>query len=93
MSYEACERETIIQTDDLSDTWNIYTRQRKLITKLSKQGYEPVKVEMEGDVIISAEFELPVSRISFRNANAKGRQMTDEQRQAASERMKKLRNS
>lgn len=87
MAYEADERETHISTDDLSEEWVVYTRQRSVISKLQKQGYTPINVELEQGRIVSCEFVIPINKISFRNANSKGRTMTDEQRREAAERM------
>lgn len=89
--YEVDERETIIQTDDISKEWVVYTRQRSMISKLQKQGYEATKVELEGGRIISCEFVIPINKISFRNANSTGRVFTEEQKREAAERMGKNR--
>ena len=89
MAYEIDERESIITTDDLSDCWEIYSRQRKFINMLIKRGYEPFKVEREDDSIITAEFIIPIDKISIRSANSKGRQMTEEQKREAGERLRK----
>lgn len=93
MAYSAEERETIIQTDDTSDMWSIYTRQRKYINRLIKLGYEPFNKEMEGDNIVACEFSIPINKISFRNANTKGRVYTEEQKEEARQRLAQARAS
>ncbi len=87
MSYTAEERETIIRTDDVSEEWSIYTRQRKVINKLTKLGYAPLSVEMEGDTIVSCEFSIPINKISFRNATSKERTYTEEQKEKLRQRL------
>lgn len=87
MAYDIEERETIIQTDDISKEWSVYTRQRSVITKLKNQGYAPINEELEDGRVVACEFVIPINKISFRNANSKGRTMTDEQRREAAERM------
>lgn len=93
MAYEASERETIINISDLDEKWNIYTRQRKVMTKLKNAGYEPFNIEMDGDTMVACEFEVDYNKVSFRNANTKKREMTDEQKQLAAERLRKARES
>ncbi|MDA3730041.1 hypothetical protein PBV87_00750 [Niameybacter massiliensis] len=91
MAYSAEERETVIQTDDATEVWNVYTRQRKMINKLIKQGYEPFKVEKEGDNIVACEFSIPINKISFRNANAKVREYTEQQKEEMRQRLAQAR--
>lgn len=86
--YDAEERETIVTTDDLCDDWVVWTRQKSMIRKLEKLGYTPVKVELEDDVVVGAEFVISNNKISFKNANYTGRKFTDEQRREAGERMR-----
>lgn len=91
MGYLAEERETIIQTDDASESWNVYTRQQKIMTKLRNLGYESFNEEMEGDRVIACEFSIPINKLSFRNPNSKGREYTDEQKQELADRLAKAR--
>lgn len=86
--FEPYERETIINTNDTMDCWEIYTRQRKIISKLTKQGYDSVTVEMEDDKVVCAEFVISLSKISFRNAITKERVMSEEDKMKAAERMR-----
>lgn len=59
------ERETIIRTDDATDTWEIYTCMPTMIRKLSKiakrLGVSPRKVDAWG-----YEFSFPRAAVSFR---------------------------
>lgn len=87
MSLIANERETAIHCDDESKTWSIYTMQQRVITKLKKAGIEPYKIQEDGAHWYK---DIPFNQISFRSGS-RGRNMTDEQRQAAAERLKKAR--
>jgi hypothetical protein len=87
MSLEACERETAIHCDDETKTWSIYTRQQRVITKLKRAGIEPYKIQEDGAHWYK---DIPFERISFRS-ESKGRNMTEEQRKAAAERLRKAR--
>lgn len=80
------EKETIITTSDEDKSkWHIYTRQKKIIDKLIKQGREAfnVKYNENGD-IYSAEFEIEYDVLNFRN---KKKIYTEEEKQAMRERM------
>lgn len=78
MSLLAEERETIITTDDSLDVWDIYTGQRKIMTKIEKLGVEPYKVEKDEEgSIISKSYKLDFKQISFRNI----REMSEEEKE------------
>lgn len=87
MSFSAEERETCIHCDDSKKLWSIYTRQATVITKLKRAGIEPYKILDDGSCWYK---DIPFERISFRS-ESKGRTMTEEQRQAVAERLKKAR--
>ena len=89
--FEACERETHISTSDEDKVWQIYTRQKKMINLLKRKGYEPVEVEVEGDSIVAAYFEIDLSKITIRKANTKVREYTEEERREKAELMKAIR--
>lgn len=91
MSYIAEERETICTTSDLDKIWNVYTRQRKIINKLIKNGYEPFNVEMEGDIIIGAEFNLDFNKITFKKAITSKKEYSDCEKEVLRERLMKAR--
>lgn len=87
MSYTAVERECLIISDDETDTWSICTLRSKVITKLKKANIHPHKVDSDGTHHYK---DIDFNRVSFRNESAK-REMTEEQRKAAAERLRKAR--
>lgn len=89
MVLEAYERETIINTNDDDKNWSIYTRQKKVMNLLKKKGYEPTKVELEDGVVISEEYVIDLSKITFKKAISN---ISDEERKRRSDNMKKLKN-
>lgn len=89
--YDIDERETVAITSDVDDCWEIYTRQRKIMNVLNKRGYEPFKVEMDGDRVVAAEYMIPFNRISFRSAEQKKIELTDEQRAERARKLKEAR--
>ncbi len=90
MSLTAEERETIINMNDAGDIAYVYTEQRPIITKLKKNTAATLIEEGKHDGSAWARFELPASFVSFRSVLVK-RELTPEQREAASARMKALR--
>lgn len=89
--YSADERETIITTSDVENTWDIYTRQKRIMKLLRDKGYTPYKVEMEGDIIVAESFQIDLSKITIRNAITKKREYTDKERAAKAEHMRRIR--
>jgi hypothetical protein len=85
MSYSAPERETIIRSDDEYKRWTVYTLQQTIITKLKKSGAEPYQVDEDGAHHYK---DLNFNQVSFRSG--KKREMSEEKRQAASDRFKKM---
>ena len=73
--------------------WSIYTRQRKVINKLTKLGYTPFNVELEGEHIVCCEITIPINKISFRNAITKERTYTDEQKEEMRNRLASARSN
>ena len=61
-SLNACERETIVSMCDDVDYAEIYTCQRKVITKCEAQGYTLIKQDKW-----SKTYRCPIRCISFRN--------------------------
>jgi len=90
MSLTDAERETIISMSDAGDTAQIYSSQRRIITKLKKNAAAVLLDEGTFEGSAWAKFEMPRALISFRSTTIK-REMTDEQRQAAAERFAKYR--
>ena len=87
MTLTPAERETVINMDDTSKDAIITTHQRSLITKLDKN---PAAVVVETLTEGGKVYRMPVRLLSFRTGTRK-RVMTDEQRQAASDRMRNAR--
>jgi hypothetical protein len=89
MSYTKEERETIITTDDCMENWNIYTRQRKVMTKLLKLP-EFVKKRTEYNekkVMIELEGTIPFKCVSFR----KLRILSEEKKKELGDRLREAR--
>jgi hypothetical protein len=84
-SYSAEERETHITTSDDGRTWKVYTLMPTVITKLSKVGVEPYLVDPDGAHWYK---DLKFNQVSFRSG--KEREMSEEQKQAASVRYKRM---
>lgn len=84
MSYSPAERESTLQCDDESGIWIVSTYQTKVITKLRKVNVEPIEILSDGQ----HKYELDFNQVSFRSG--KKREMSVEQKKAASERFKKM---
>ena len=67
MAYDAVERETVLQTDDESGMWRVYSRQRKVISKLLKMDSfeETYRIEEDGRVV-ELEGMMPYKAMTFR---------------------------
>ena len=89
MSYTKEERETILRTDDCMENWIVFTRQRKIMTKLLKlPEFEEKRREYgTNNNIIELEGVIPFKSLSFR----KLRKLSEEMRQEMSERLKRAR--
>lgn len=81
------EQETVIMIDRETRKARIYTSDTRYINKLDKL-YERQQVHRNTDGITAVEYEVPEKLISFRSGITK-RPLTEEQRAALSERMKK----
>lgn len=84
------EQETVITIDRETGIASIYTTDTRYMNKLDKI-YERKNVRRNNGKIVALEFEVPAQMITFRS-KARKSTLTDEQKQAASERMKKMRN-
>ena len=89
MSLNKDERTTTINFDDGTDTAEVVTYSRTLITSLRKnEGATEVEKLSQGGVV----FRIPKKLVSFRSPRkGSGRTWTPEQRKAAAERMTKAR--
>lgn len=84
------ERETIIAFCEADDSYHIDTSIQVHIRKFDKLGYECINEQKYEDGTIMAKvYKAPKFAISFRSP--KRRTMTDEQRAANAERLRKLR--
>ena len=83
------EQETVISWDRADRTARIYTTDRRYIGKLDKL-YERKQIHRNADGITAVEYEVPEKFISFRSGIVK-KNLTDEQKAAFVERMKKTR--
>jgi len=91
------ERETtinIIMNENNEWVADIYTNIHKYYTKCIRQGWEQTSETIHKDGSwVSATFRAPAKAISIGKANRPKRQMSEEQRKAAAERMAKWRDS
>lgn len=94
MGIPVTEQETVIQFSRDSDEASVWTSDSTMITKLDKlvdyKNWYRVKTEKIDSEVIAKEYKTNKRLISFR-AKKTERTMTDEQRQALSERLKATR--
>ena len=83
------EQEVHICIDEESKLARLYCSSSRWMKKLDKVA-ERVRVHKQGRSIVAAEYELPEKYIKV--SKPRKLNLTDEQRAAASERMKKARN-
>jgi hypothetical protein len=88
MSLTDYERETIVNMNDGESTARIYTAQRRLITRLKNNPAAVLVDEGTHEGSAWARFTIPAELVSFRSVRIK-RELTDEQRQAAAERLRR----
>lgn len=84
------EYEVCLVYDDYLNQWEAYTNIPKYKRKFEKQGWTLKKTDIQKGKEIAWTFIAPENGISIRNPNKK-RVVTDEQREAASQRLKKAR--
>ena len=88
------ERETNILFNEKDGYWSIVTDVPKHMNKFDKLGYECVKTIYYPDGSVETkEYKVPAHAVSFRSPEKRVSHMTDEQKEAARERMKRLRAS
>ena len=85
------EQETVITIDRETREARIYASDTRTINKLDKL-YERKRVHRNADGITAVEYEVPEKYISFRSTIHR-RTLTDEQKRAFTERMKKAKES
>lgn len=81
------EQETVITIDRETRRATIYTSDTRYINRLDKR-YERTREHINNGKIAAVEYEVDEKLISFRSKVTK-KNLTEEQRQAFSERMKK----
>jgi hypothetical protein len=83
MSYKylPVERETVLNTDDETKTWQVYTAQPSLIRKLKKLGIKPYWTEEDNGKIVAARYQLDMDQVYFKKPRVK-KELTEAQRQA-----------
>lgn len=96
MSAQIDEQETVVQISRISGKATVYTSDTAMLTKLHKlmkknpEEWKRAHQDMLDGEVVSETYECPKKLISFR-ASTSSRVMTEEQRQAAAERLKKAR--
>ncbi|BAL84674.1 hypothetical protein SELR_pSRC400230 (plasmid) [Selenomonas ruminantium subsp. lactilytica TAM6421] len=83
------EQETVIQIDRTGDIARVYSTDATMICKLDKK-YERYQVHKQNRKIVGVEYRVDKRLLSWRSAPAVSH-MTDEQKKAAGERLKKAR--
>lgn len=85
------EQETIIQIDRNGNKARIYSSNTLVLARLAKKGneYQRISVDRMNGEIVAAAYEFDKHLLTLRNKRT-SRNMTDEQRQAARERMQNL---
>lgn len=84
MDFEKYERETVITSNDDSNVFKVYTLQGKMITKMRKAGVVPDRVDANG----AHYYTINLNQLSIRNG--KKREMSEEQKAKAAERMRNM---
>ena len=85
------ERETALIYNEADGFWEIYTAVPKHIRRFDKLKFNCVKTEFyENGEVFAKFYKVPAKAISFRDPNKK-RELSEEQRQAAAERLKAMR--
>ena len=84
------ERETNILFNEKDGYWSIVTDVPKHMNKFDKLGYECVKTIYYPDGSVETkEYKVPAHAVSFRKPEKMSRNMTEEQREAARENIKR----
>ena len=85
------EKETVISFDRESDTMRIYTADSVMMNRLSKlKAYKMTRERKNGGRVVSREYEADKHLLTLRSKRVIST-MTDEQKQNAAERLKKMR--
>ena len=88
------EREVHIWLDDIGRVWRAESSILKYINAFRRAGWKEIRCESDDKgVPVIAQFEAPAHAISIRKAERVKREMTEEQRQALTERLSLARES
>lgn len=73
ISLTPAERETVMQVDDETMEWVVWTCQQRMMTKFNNAGWEQNNVYKEGNRVLSCEYRLPFNAITIRSKEAVNR--------------------
>lgn len=83
------EQETIINFNREEDYMTVYTADPFLLAKLEKSGeYEKVQEDKQGGQVVAATFKASKKMLTIRMKRPARREMTDEEKKAAAERLR-----
>jgi hypothetical protein len=86
MNLEAIEREAVLTYDEESNQYHIFCSSGKERTRMRKAGFEPYREDAEGNTY----YKVDRNQVSFRAKSEKKREMSPEQKVAASQRFKQM---
>lgn len=67
ISLSPAERETVMQVDDETMEWVVWTCQQRMMTKFNNAGWEQYNAYKEGNRILSCEYRLPFNAVTIRS--------------------------
>ena len=87
------EQETIITYDRAGQSMNVYTADPFLMARLDKlpDVYKKVRVQKQGGVVVSAEYEADKALVTLRTKKPAIRKMSDGEKREVAERLAKAR--
>lgn len=92
MGLSLYEMEVSILMNRADDFMELYVSDPAVMRRLSKlKAYQKTREHRNGGEIVAMEFRAPKKLLTLRGKAVEGRQMTDEQKAAAVERLKKAR--
>ena len=93
------EREVLVSWYTTDDFCRVYTSDYVYMSRFDKlckenpDTWECERVEYQDGDVVAKSYKVPVKCISFRREPAKGREMTEEEKTIAAERLRKARES
>ncbi len=86
------EQETVITWDKSTAIMNIYTADAALIRRLrGLQSYKLIREHCHGGQVVACDFEAEKRCLTLRSKPPTGKKLTEEQREAAAERLRAYR--